>query len=297
MLSPQSDSPRLHGLAEADAVAGLKPAADPQTRLARKAASARLARARHKSQVSALEDNVSFLRQRVADMEAQQLAEKQAWSQQLRTDLQDALTPAQWQVLSGWLEAAKPPPPPNMLEAEQNSMADATLLFRLSNHASPRLGPSEPPRYANAPPLGAALRAQLHASAARGRRQETTAQLRGAGSLAGLSPGGTPLINTTPAFSHGLPPSSILHAPLANAEHYAPPMSSQTGALQVRVGACTKGQETSPTTVMATQRDNADLAEAEIACALGIVGLGTPKTGPQALAQAPPIPLLELDAK
>ena len=75
-------------------------------RLARKAASARQARARHKNAVSDMEDEVRGLSQRLAALEEQRLAAANAASAQLREELRAALPPERFQTLCGWLAAA-----------------------------------------------------------------------------------------------------------------------------------------------------------------------------------------------
>ena len=68
-------------------------------RLARKAASARQARARHKNAVSDMEDEVRSLSQRLAALEEQRLAAANAASAQLREELRAALPPERFQTL------------------------------------------------------------------------------------------------------------------------------------------------------------------------------------------------------
>lgn len=262
--------------ADANAARNGKSAADLQSRLARKAASARLARARHKSQVANLEETVANLTHRVAELEAEQLAAKQAWAQQLRAELQNALPVEHWTELTEWLQAAAPsaePPERELIDMEE----DATLLFRLSNHASPRFGPTcaplaSRPLREGSDPIGAVasfstLRAQQHAMAIRTRRQKTTEEIRrspqagaGVSGVGGLGVG-TPLGVTEP--------------------------------FDVAVGA---SEEPSPTTVMATHEE-ASAADAEMACAMGIVRLGTPRVEPlnSGHLSACAVPLLELD--
>ena len=102
-------------------------------RLARKAASARQARARHKNAVSDMEDEVRSLSQRLAALEEQRLAAANAASAQLREELRAALPPERFQTLCGWLAAAA--------AAEQQKKVEEApelLLCALKSGAGPQ---------------------------------------------------------------------------------------------------------------------------------------------------------------
>ena len=94
---------------EGDGALSKADALDEQERLARKAASARQARLRHKGAVQELEEQVQQLSQRASLLEAQALANAEAASRQLRDDLRAALPPDQWIQLSSWCACQKAP--------------------------------------------------------------------------------------------------------------------------------------------------------------------------------------------
>jgi len=130
-----------------EAEAGGKDAEALQARLARKAASARLARAKHKSSVQGLEEQVKALSERAAALEAKRLLDAKRASQALHDELRDALPPDQWQTLSGWLRAAaESTAEPTEMRAEQ--IASSSLISFLTGGASTPVQVAHASRYA-----------------------------------------------------------------------------------------------------------------------------------------------------
>ena len=229
---------------------------DLQQRLARKAASARIARARHKDHVTGLEDEVRELQQRAAVLETNRLAAAQAASQQLHDEMRAALPAERWETVSGWLRAAAEAE----RDARQRSIDEQMMQPEMVLYSLAAKKTAAPPA-----PLAAvnAARAQLHAAEARARR---TSFARGLDCPPGTSSG---VDGKAAAASAAGGASSGLRPVQA-----APPILSALDA------------ETSPTTVMAEE----DL----LACALGIVGLAkcTPKLQPTAAVPPPAMPPL-----
>ena len=145
------------GLQEADELASAK--------LARKAASARLARARHKNAVNGLEDQVRELQERAASLEAARVAAVAQAAQELHAELRAALPADRWETLSGWLNAAReeqraaealtsvaPPPmpikkpPAPALGVSPNTVVEGMLLLCAAG------SPDLPPHLTELPP-------------------------------------------------------------------------------------------------------------------------------------------------
>lgn len=79
---------------------------DLQARLARKALAAKDARARHKSHVQCLQEEVNALAAKAAQLENERLAATQAATQQLRDEIKSALPSDRWETLNSWLRDA-----------------------------------------------------------------------------------------------------------------------------------------------------------------------------------------------
>jgi hypothetical protein len=253
---------------------------DSEARLARKAASARQARLRHKDHVQGLEDEIRQLHLHCAELEAKRLAAAQAASQRLRADLHDALPPEQWQTLCGWLgtstavdqlgereteeeEATQPAP---SVDAVVGEVAPEVLLYALASRARSSTRPWARQRATSQqhPPLVdlRAARVQAHAADARGRRAKVTATARQC--IGGPGVESVPLhatVVSTPASAadarYIVQASTVSKAPSIV---LGPPHVCVASSLDPQSG----GTETSPTSVMEN-----DLLE----CALGIVGL------------------------
>lgn len=112
-----------------------------QGRLARKAASARVARAKHKSAVSSLEEQVRELTAKASALEAARLSDAQISSQQLHDELRAALPPHQWHTLSGWLRTAAESAAAESTESEAVESASTSLFAFASNAASTPVQP------------------------------------------------------------------------------------------------------------------------------------------------------------
>ena len=245
-----------------------------EDRLARKAASARLARARHKNSVQSRQEEVATLHSRIAVLEAEHLERVEAASSQLRSDLRAALPDDRWKTLCSWLAPPEPQPPP----AEQ-------LLYQLaiSAAAEPAAKPAakpatkrtsrEGPRLAAGAPstVSASARAALHATETKSRRIDGAGGPSEPPAASSTTASAAPLFSTPPMLpsappgaraaspSHGKVAPSLLHAVKTAGA------SSQEGSAAERG---IEEEEESPTTV---------LHEELMECALGLIGVAQPK--------------------
>jgi len=191
---------------------------EPSSRLARKAASAREARARHKTAVANLEEEVRWLTGRVAELEAARLEAAQASSQALIGELKGCLPPDRWETLSGWLYAAAKEELPAAVHPDKLPPPEELLCALTA------------PRVADTP-SGVTLssaRAQGYVTDTRNRRAMAMAAVRGQDSLTS-----SPL----PAQSHSTPEAMI------------PVLSLDEPSLLK--GATLRPDDASPTTVVA----------------------------------------------